>query len=238
MNKLRLLTPEQVEEYALQVQSYHPNGQIVYDFARSNFAVIAGPTGVGKDTLRNAMLEDPAFIKILSTTSRPLRPGEQDGVEYHFNTLDFFDEGIEERRFLQVALVHKQQLACLDFRDIEQLSSEQIGLSILVVQTEVGLRKLNPDLKTIFLVPPNLSILLERMKKDRTISDDELNRRIEAVGNELQIAIKQPSYYCVVNDYISRAKDLASIFFKTGTLDAGEDTKAREVMKQILVELE
>lgn len=237
MSKLRLLNLEEVEEYGLQIESYHPNGQIVYDFALSNFAVIAGPTGAGKDTLRNGLLQDTAFVKILSTTSRPPRPGEEEGVQYHFRPLDFFDEGIEDRRFLQIALVHKQQLSCLDFRDLMELSMGQIGLAILVVQTEIGLRKLNPDLKTIFLVPPSLSELLTRMKKDRLVADDELAHRVEAVSSEIQVALKQPSYYCIVNDQIERAKNLASQFLKSSQIDKDEDTRAREVMKQILLEL-
>lgn len=237
MSKLRLLKPEEVEEYSLQVESYHPNGQIVYDFALSNFAVIAGPTGAGKDTLRNALINDLAFIKILSTTSRPMRSGETEGVEYHFRTFDFFDQGIEERRFLQVALVHKQQLSCLDFKDVAELHNGQIGLAILAVETEISLRKLNPDLKTIFLVPPSLEELLQRMKKDRNIAEEEIIRRVDAIGAELQIALKQQSYYCIINDEIGRARDLASEFYKLGQRDEAENTKAREVMKQILVDL-
>ena len=232
--KQRLLSPEKVEEYSVVVETYHPNGQVVIDFARSHFAVIAGPTGVGKDSLRNLLVQDQDFIKILSTTSRPPRPNERDDVDYHFRDLDFFDQGIEERRFLQIALVHNQQLSCLDFRDVEQLASGQIGLSLLVVQTEISLRKLNPDLKTIFLVPPSMEELLERMQKDRKIAEDEIKRRVDAASSELQTALNQPSYYCIVNEDLNFAKELATKFLFTNDINAEENSKARNLIKDIL----
>lgn len=232
-----LLSPEETEEYETLVSSYHPSGQIVYNFARSNFTVIAGPTGVGKDTLRNALLQDPKYIKILSTTSRPLRPGEQDGVEYHFRPLPFFDQGLDERRFLQVALVHKQQLSALDANDISQLGSGQVGISLLVVQTEITLRKLNPDLKTIFLVPPDLPTLISRIQATRKVAEDELKRRLDAALSELQIALKQPLYYCIINDNIARANKLADDFLSRGLRDEQEDTFARQTIATVLNEL-
>lgn len=234
--KQRLLTAEEAREYDSLISSYHPNARVVYNFARSIFAVIAGPTGVGKDTLRSALLEDPAFIKILSTTSRPLRPGEQEGIEYHFRPLAFFEEGFSERRFLQVALVHGQQLSCMDAQDIEQLGSGQIGLSILVVQTEIALRKLNPDLKTIFLVPPDLLTLLSRIQSTRTVAADELKRRVDAAAIELQIALQQPAYYCVVNDDIPRITILTRNFLVDGVKDSEEDSKARQTIASVLKE--
>lgn len=236
--KQRLLTSEEAEQYKSLADSYHPNGQVVYNFARSNFAVIAGPTGAGKDTLREKLLENKEFIKILSTTSRPMREGEKDGVEYHFCNLEFFDQGLEERRFLQMALVHNQQLAALDFADIESLNDTQIGLAILVVHTEMGLRRLNSNMKTVFVVPPSLEILKQRIQNERIMDPDELGRRMQAAKDEMAIANAQKSYFCIINDDINRASNLASTYFKSGAKEVSEDESAREVIKQLLKELE
>lgn len=234
----RLLKPEEVEEYRRVVGNYHPNDQIVVNFARSKFGVIAGPTGAGKDTLRNALVQDPNFVKILSTTSRPMRDGEEDGVEYHFRNLRFFDRGIEQQRFLQVALVHNQQLACLDFADIEQLNSEKIAIAILTVQIEIELRKLNPDMKTIFIIPPSKAELLNRInKEDHKMHEDEIARRLQAAKIELEIALGQPSYYCIVNDDINRIVNLTNNFLKNSIIDKAEDKKAREAINAVINEL-
>ncbi len=236
--KQRLLTSSEAEQYKILADNYHPNGQVVYDFARSNFGVIAGPTGAGKDTLREKLVENKKFIKILSTTSRPMRDGEKDGVEYHFHDLEFFDQGLEDRRFLQMALVHNQQLSALDFADVQSLNEAQIGLAILVVQTEIGLRKLNSNMKTIFVVPPSLDILKQRIQNERIMDQDEMNRRMQAAKTELSIADAQESYFCVINDDIIRASNLALAYFESGVKDASEDSNAREIIKQLLKELE
>lgn len=234
MSGPKLLTPEQAEEYRPAVANYHPSGQVVVDFARSKFGVIAGPTGAGKDTIRNELIKDPEFVKILSTTSRPARQGEVDGEVYHFRNLDFFDQGIDERRFLQIALVHNQQLACLDFNDISNLRSGQMGLAILVVQTEIELRHLNPDLKTIFVVPPSLDELIRRIKSSRSMAPDEVDRRLKATKIELEIALKQPNYYCLVNDDINLTIKLSKDFMVNSERDSSADAKAKIVIQELL----
>lgn len=235
--KQKLLTAEDVEDYKSSVDNYHPSGEVVINFARSNFTVIAGPTGAGKDTLRNKLLLDPSYIKILSTTSRPMREGEQDGVEYHFRPLEFFDQGLEEKRFLQIALVHNQQLSAMDFNDIASLGSGQIGISILVVQTEIELRRLNSSIKVVFVTPPSLEVLKQRIQNERIMDKDELARRMQAAKIELEIAVKQPTYFCVVNDDIDRVAIIASTYLKTGVRDESEDYSARQIIKQLLSEL-
>jgi guanylate kinase len=149
--KFRLLSEKEAHEYKNIIDGYHPSAQTVYEFARSRFAVIAGPTGAGKDTLRNSLVAaSTQFVPILSTTTRPPRPGEKDGVQYHFRDLKYIEKGFSEQRFLQAALVHNQQVSCLDLAEIHKLNENQVGLSILIVQTEIEMRKLNPALKTIF----------------------------------------------------------------------------------------
>lgn len=235
----RLLTEQEAHDYKNIIDGYHPGAQTVYEFARSRFAVIAGPTGAGKDTLRNALVaSSPNFISILSTTSRPLRPGEQEGVEYHFRDLKFINQGFSEKRFLQAALVHNQQIACLDLAEIHRLNENQIGLSILIVQTEAQLRKLNPNLRTIFVVPPSLAVLTERMQTGRNEDEAEIARRITAAKTELAIALRSPGYFCIINDDIERMRGLAEKFLVDGRHDEAEDKAARAAAEAILNELE
>lgn len=232
----RLLKPDEIDGYKSQIAVYHPSGEVVLDFARSNFAVIAGPTGAGKDTIRDELLKEPGFAKVLSTTSRPPRPGESENSAYHFRDLKFFDEGMEERRFLQVALVHNQQLSCLDFSDISALPKDQIGLSIIIVQTEKDLRRLNPDLRTVFVVPPSLNVLIERMNSGRKIDNDEMSRRLSAGREELLIALSQPYYFCVVNDDLTKTVQSVRNYLIDNNFDTNENERARQAIKNILEE--
>lgn len=236
--KLRLLTSEEAENYRNIIDGYHPSAQTVYNFARSKFAVIAGPTGVGKDTVRNALAEHgPEFVKILSSTSRPMRNGEQDDVDYHFRELEYFEEGLTQRRFLQAALVHKQQISCLDITEIAKLNEAQIGISILIVQTEQELRSLNSDLKTIFLVPPSLPALLSRMHTGKEITSEETKRRLEAAKTELEIALRSKDYYCIINGDINQTIESARNFLVSNQRNEAGEQAARQTIQTVLGEL-
>ena len=236
-NKLRLLTQEEAKEYREFLETYHPSADTVYKFARSRFGVIAGPTGVGKDTLRNALITSPEFVSILSTTTRPVRGGEEDGVQYHFRDISFVDQGFEERRFLQAEVVHDQQISFLDITEIEKLNDQQVGLSILIVQTEIKMRALNRDIMTVFVAPPSLTELERRITSSREMADDEIARRMHAAKTELEIALKQPSYQCVINDDVKRASDVMRSYFADGQRNDGEDSSARAAITQVLAEM-
>lgn len=232
----RLLTDIEANEYKISLSGYHPNGQTVVDFARSNFGVIAGPTGAGKDTLRNLIISrnPDVFKPVLSTTSRPLRTGEQDGVEYHFKDLDFFDKGLDEQRFLQVEVVHDQQLAGLDFMDIQSLGKDNFGLGILIVNTEKKLRLLNRDLKTVFIVPPSLDELIRRINTSRSMDKMEVNRRLNSSKTEIEQALKDSNYYLLANDNLDQTANLAIDFFVNNKKDETAEQTARICMNNIL----
>lgn len=236
MHGLGLLKPEQAEEYRRLLESYHPNGQVVIDFARSNFGIIAGPTGSGKDTIRKSLmnLRPDVYRAVLSTTTRPPRAGEQDGVDYHYRSLDFIDQGLDERRFLQVELVFNQQLSGLDFADIAQLDVNHYGLGILVVQVIKKLRTLNANLKTIFIVPPSYEELVNRINSSRSIKDDEMTRRIAGAKIEIEMALKDEDYYLILNDDLAVATGLADSYFQTGERDRAAEEAARKASQEIL----
>jgi guanylate kinase len=134
--------------------------------------------------------------------------------------------------------VHNQQLSCLDIKEVQKLNNSQIGLIILIVQTEIELRALNKNLQTIFIVPPDLGTLLSRMQAGREVTNDEIKRRLEAAKIELQIARTQADYYCIVNDNISEMTDQAQKFLETGERDGRVDQSGRAAIERVLLQLE
>lgn len=235
---MRLLKPDEATQYQSIIDQYSPSAETIEAFSNSRFAIIAGPTGAGKDTLRNALVESSEqFIKILSTTSRPPRPGEIDGIDYHFRELAFFDAGFREKRFFQAALVHGQQISCLDVADVQLLNENQIGLSILIVQTELQLRIFHAAMKTVFLVPPDLATLVQRMQAGRSLESAELRRRLAAACSELQIAREQPSYFCLINQDIDLVRLQSERYLVHDIFDTEADTKARQTIDTVLAEL-
>lgn len=238
-NELRFLTPEEAESLTASLQNYRPSDEAIQQFATSNFGIIAGATGAGKDTLRNELIESQGglYQPVLSTTTRPPRELETEGVDYHFKSLEFIEKGLRERRFLQAAVIHNQQVSCLDYVDIEDIGVGQIGLGIIVVEVALELRAINSSLKTVFITTPDLRTLISRATTDRTMSNEELHRRLHAARTEFSIALEHPEFLCIINDDIDRAASIAHAFFKDGVFDNEENQNARAAIQGILNEL-
>lgn len=235
----RLLTSEEAKDFADIIKAYKPSDELLERFQASNFVVIAGSAGAGKDTLRNSLVASfpEVYIPILSTTTRPPRPGEIDGQVYHFDTTTVIHELLTKREVLQVALVHNQQLSVLRSKEIYKLTPDQYGLSILIVQTEMELRAYNQSMKTIFVTAPDYQTLLARLKAERTLGGAEIKRRLEAAKSEVKQALGSAHYYCLVSDTVKSISSEAHNYIKTGVRNESEDARARLAMKEILSSL-
>lgn len=231
----RLLTETEATQFATLLQNYQPNNKVLDQFRSSQFAVIAGPAGAGKDTLRDRLIAQypDKYLPILSTTTRPPRDGETDGQTYHFREIEQVEESLQKREFFQTALVHGQQISCLHVDEIRKLQPGQHGLSILIPSTEEELREIKPDIKTIFLIPPDLGILKKRMQTGRILDEAEVARRLEAAQKEIAYALES-DYYCIVSNKITEEVQKAHEFLQAGIEYQADQKHAREVMREIM----
>lgn len=230
-----LLDEEQISMFEKLIENYQPNKEALEIFQRSNFVVIAGPAGAGKDTLRNSLTQQcqEEYSQILSSTTRPMRGGEKDGVDYHFISVEEMKQELEKGELLMAAIVHNQQVSSLHISEIKKLKNEKAGLSILIVQAEKELRNLKSDIQTIFLVPPSYDELIKRLNYKRQLSDEEQARRLSAAKQELQIALDEPGYYCLISDGESETADIAHKFLQDG-IAVQPDGAAREKIAGLL----
>jgi guanylate kinase len=231
----RLLSKQEAAEFGELLKGYRPNPVVEQDFLHSSFGVIAGPSGAGKDTLRNALISEypEDFVNILSTTTRPMRVGEQDGIDYHFRSVESVQDSLNKQEFLQVALVHNQQISALHIDEIRKLRQNQIGLSILIVQTEAELRQPKPDIKTIFIVPPSVEEWKNRLHTGGGITNEEIERRLSAAKKELMLAQDNQDYYCLVSENLDDLSRAAYEFFVHGKKLPELDENARYVVKAL-----
>ena len=144
---------------------------------RGRLFVISAPSGAGKRTLISRLRSlMPDLVKPVSATTRPPRPGETDGVHYHFMSPEAFEREIASGGFAEWAEVHGNRYGTLK-RELERcLDSGQDVIMELDVQGMRALRQLYPDLTAIFIAPPSM---------------EELERRIRARGGETEAAIKR-----------------------------------------------
>lgn len=231
------LSESEIAEFAVLLDQYQPSQETVDTFKASNFAVIAGPAGAGKDTLRGKLvgLQPEIYRAVLSTTTRAPRPREIDGVDYHFASKDEVKQGLADGRYLQGAIVHRQQVSTLDTKDFENLGNGQVGLSILVVGTEQELGQYKDDIKTVFLVPPSLEAMKERLSRATRNSDSgEIDRRLKAAKEEITFALGNKKYYCLTTVDKDHTARLVHDFLTSFERNAEEDQAARKTMKGIL----
>ena len=172
--------------------------------ARGRLVVLSGPSGVGKDTVIQAVRRRlPELQRPVAYTTRAPRRGEADGREYSFVTLEEFLRLRESGEFLETATVHGNLYGTSKRRVEELLQSGRDVLLKIDVQGASQLRVDQPDATFIFLTPPSREVLLARLRERATESPLELARRTEDADRELA----QSGWYhhVVVNDEVKRA---------------------------------
>jgi guanylate kinase len=156
---------------------------------RPLLVVISGPSGVGKDATIQRMRERgfPCSFVITATT-RPQRPGEVDGVDYHFVTEETFRQMIIHEELLEHALVYGQYKGIPKDGVRAALGS---GCDVVIrvdVQGAATVRQLVPQAVTIFLTAESEEALLERLRRRHTEDQSQLKRRINTARAELRRA--------------------------------------------------
>lgn len=166
--------------------------------------VLSGPSGVGKGTVRKALFQRDTNLKYsISMTTRKMRAGEQEGVDYFFRTKEEFERMIEEGRMLEYA-----EYVGNYYGTPKQYVEEMIELGHDVfleieVQGALQVKENYPQGVFIFLIPPSLEELKNRIIERGTETEDLIMNRLTEARNEIEMMDKYD--YVVVNDNIEEA---------------------------------
>lgn len=174
--------------------------------------VISAPSGAGKSTLCRAMLDHFAdLLYSISYTTRPPRQGEQNGVDYYFIPKDRFKKGISRHQWAEWAEVHGNYYGTsAEFLD-EKLSAGRDILLDIDVQGTRQILKRYPESITIFIMPPTLEILKQRLEDRGTDSPAVIAVRLDNAQKEM--AQKALYRHVVINDRLSDATaEMIAIF--------------------------
>ncbi|HHL0890571.1 TPA: guanylate kinase [Streptococcus agalactiae] len=174
---------------------------------RGLLIVFSGPSGVGKGTVRQEIFSTPdhKFDYSVSMTTRPQRPGEVDGVDYFFRTREEFEALIKEGQMLEYAeYVGNYYGTPLSY--VNETLDKGIDVFLEIeVQGALQVKSKIPDGVFIFLTPPDLEELEERLVGRGTDSPEVIAQRIERAKEE--IALMREYDYAVVNDQVSLAAE-------------------------------
>lgn len=174
---------------------------------RGLLIVFSGPSGVGKGTVRKEIFEssDNKFEYSVSMTTRPQRPGEVDGVDYFFRSREEFEDLIRQGQMLEYAeYVGNYYGTPLTY--VNQTLDKGIDVFLEIeVQGALQVKKKVPDGVFIFLTPPDLEELQDRLVGRGTDSEEVIAQRIERAKEE--IALMREYDYAVVNDEVPLAAE-------------------------------
>ena len=169
--------------------------------------ILSSPSGAGKTTISRMLLaDDPGLALSVSATTRPMRPGEVDGRDYHFVDVPRFKQMVADGEFLEWAHVfghrygtprapvdEKLALGCDVLFDIDWQGAQQL-------YQEAG-----PDVVRVFILPPTMAELERRLRARGTDSDDVIAARMERAANEIS---HWDGYdYVLINDNVERCFD-------------------------------
>lgn len=173
--------------------------------------IIAAPSGAGKTSLVKAMVQSTPHVRVsVSHTTREMRPGEQDGVNYHFTSVESFKEMLGAGVFLEHAEVFGNYYGTSETWVREQLDKGEDVILEIDWQGARQVCKLMPEAVTIFILPPSLEALRERLTGRGTDADEIIERR-------MSLAVTEMSHYdefdyLVINDEFDLAlRDLQTI---------------------------
>lgn len=202
---------------------------------RGQLYVISAPSGAGKTSLVAALLQQESGVRVsISHTTRSMRPGEQNGVHYHFIDKVEFEQRIKNGDFLEHAQVFDH------FYGTSQQSVEAMlndGLDVILEidwQGAQQIRRLRPDVISIFIVPPSIEALRIRLTGRGQDGEEVINRRMQDAVNEMRHYSEFD--YLIVNDVFDIALEELSTIFRAQRLRLHRQAASKQALLSALTQ--
>ncbi|MBY8909911.1 guanylate kinase [Salinicoccus roseus] len=196
--------------------------------------VLSGPSGVGKGTVRKAIFEHPEtdFKYSISMTTREKREGEVDGVDYFFKTKEEFESLIEQDKFIEYAqYVGNYYGTPVEYVEQTMADGHDVFLEI-EVEGAKQVREKFPEALFIFLAPPNLTQLEERLVNRGTDSPEIIRHRIDEAKRELKLMNLYD--FVVINDDVDLARGRVQCIVEASHMRrARVESKLRKMLLEV-----
>ncbi|HEY9219466.1 MAG TPA: guanylate kinase [Phenylobacterium sp.] len=180
---------------------------------RGLMLLISSPSGAGKTSLSRRLVADHADLTLsISATTRPPRPGEENGREYHFLDRPGFDALIEQKAFLEWAHVHEHRYGTPREPVMAALAQGQDVLFDIDWQGAAAISREAPDdVVRVFILPPSMAELSRRLHARAQDQEDVIQRRLGRAYDEIP-QWRQYDYVLINEDYDRAYADLAHIY--------------------------
>lgn len=196
--------------------------------------IVAAPSGAGKTSLVRSLVEDTPEVEVsVSHTTRPQRPGEQDGVHYHFVDLNAFQSMIKKGMFLEYARVFDNFYGTSHHAVMDRLKA---GVDVVLEidwQGAQQVRKVIPESRTIFVLPPSKEALRQRLRKRAQDDEAIIERRMQAAVSEM-LHYNEFDFLIVNDDFNIALEALRAIFIANRQRRDIQMLRQRELLQALL----
>ena len=169
------------------------------------FMVISGPSGAGKGTICRELVKRNDNVKLsISMTTRLPREGEVDGINYYFVSKEEFEQRINDNKFLEYAIVHNEKYYGTPKDKVEEMLNDGKDVILEIdIQGALAINNLIPEAVFIFIMPPSMEILKERLINRNTETKEQILERFTKAYIEINEVSKYN--YVVINDEVDEA---------------------------------
>jgi len=174
------------------------------DKFRTQLVVLSAPSGAGKTTIARALIQRNKEMTIsVSATTRPKRPQEKEGRDYHFLSIGEFKSNIRRHNFIEYEEVHGDLYGTLKNEVQKILDEQRIAVFDIDVKGALSIKKLYPQAILIFIKPPSLSELKKRLKRRKSESEEAITKRLQRI--EFEYAQADKFDHILINDDLNHA---------------------------------
>jgi guanylate kinase len=172
--------------------------------------VFSGPSGVGKGTICKELVKDPSLKLSVSMTTRSPREGEKEGISYFFVSREQFDRTVEENGLLEHAEIYGN---CYGTPRKAVMHNLQAGFDVILeieMQGAMQVKRSFPEAILVFVLPPSLEVLRQRLSGRGTETEEQMQRRLQSSLEEIRL-LKDYEYFVINDDLAAAVNDAMSI---------------------------
>ena len=196
--------------------------------------VLSSPSGAGKSTIARMLLgSDDGIAMSVSATTRPRRPGEIDGRDYHFVSTEKFEAMVANGDFLEWAHVFGHRYGTLKSEVMKAIEGGRDVLLDIDWQGTQQLKQVDPDIVRVFILPPSLTELERRLTRRGTDSQEVIRRRMDRAAAEISHWAEYD--YVLINNDAEKCRDLVHTILKSERLKASRRVFLHDFVRDLMV---
>lgn len=230
-----------LEEFQTLLANYHLSKTALQTLSQTQLVLLVAATSTGRNHLIRELLKTGDYYYIVSDTTRKPRSNdgvmEQNGIEYWFRDEQAVLEDIRQGKYLEAAVIHRQQVSGISIRELQKASDAgKIAITdaeIAGIDHAVGLK---PDTCGIFVLPPSFDEWQRRLHHRGDMHPAEYKRRMQSAVAEFTAALEHDYYRFVVNDDVSNAVAQINSLVKLDIVDSERQEYGRRLAEQLLLE--